>query len=36
MDMGDPDGARGILEEVIEEGSDEQKNEAETLIAQLA
>jgi len=36
MDMGDPDGARGILEEVIEEGNDEQKNEAETLIAQLA
>jgi pilus assembly protein FimV len=36
MDMGDPDGARGILEEVIEEGNDEQKNEAESLIAQLA
>jgi pilus assembly protein FimV len=36
MDMGDPDGARGILEEVIEEGSDEQKTEAETLISQLA
>jgi pilus assembly protein FimV len=36
MDMGDPDGARGILEEVIEDGNDEQKNEAETLISQLA
>jgi pilus assembly protein FimV len=36
MDMGDTDGARGILEEVIEEGSDDQKNEAENLIAQLA
>jgi len=36
MDMGDPDGARGILEEVIEEGSNEQKAEAESLISQLA
>jgi pilus assembly protein FimV len=36
MDMGDPDGARDILEEVIEEGNDEQKTEAETLISQLA
>jgi pilus assembly protein FimV len=36
MDMGDPDGARGILEEVIEEGNDDQKNEAETLISRLA
>jgi pilus assembly protein FimV len=36
MDMGDPDGARGILEEVIEEGSNEQKTEAENLISQLA
>jgi pilus assembly protein FimV len=36
MDMGDTDGARGILEEVIDEGSDEQKTEAENLISQLA
>jgi len=36
MDMGDPDGARGILEEVIEEGNDEQKTEAENLISQIA
>jgi pilus assembly protein FimV len=36
MDMGDPDGARGILEEVIEEGNDEQKTEAENLIARIA
>jgi pilus assembly protein FimV len=36
MDMGDGDGARGILEEVIEEGNDDQKDEAENLIAQLA
>jgi pilus assembly protein FimV len=36
MDMGDPDGARGILEEVIEEGNNDQKTEAENLIAQLA
>ena len=36
MDMGDPDGARGILEEVLEEGNDEQKTEAENLISQIA
>jgi len=36
MDMGDPDGARGILEEVIEEGNNDQKTEAESLISQLA
>jgi pilus assembly protein FimV len=36
MDMGDPDGAKGILEEVIEEGNNEQKTEAENLISQLA
>jgi pilus assembly protein FimV len=36
MDMGDPDGARGILEEVIEEGNNDQKTEAENLISQLA
>jgi len=36
IDMGDPDGARGILEEVIEEGNNDQKTEAESLISQLA
>jgi pilus assembly protein FimV len=36
LDMGDPDGARSILGEVMEEGNDEQKNEAEALISKLA
>ena len=36
IDMGDPDGARSILEEVLEEGDDSQKNEAEGLFAKLA
>jgi pilus assembly protein FimV len=36
LDMGDPEGARSILGEVMEEGNDEQKNEAEELISQLA
>ena len=36
LDMGDPEGARSILGEVIEEGNDEQKNEAEALISKLA
>ena len=36
LDMGDPDGARSILGEVMEEGNDEQKNEAEVLISKLA
>ena len=35
IDMGDPDGARGILEEVLGEGNDTQKQEAQTLIGQL-
>jgi len=35
MDMGDPDGARSILNEVMEEGSDAQKGEAEALLQQL-
>jgi pilus assembly protein FimV len=34
--MGDPEGARSILGEVMEEGNDEQKNEAEALISELA
>jgi pilus assembly protein FimV len=36
VDMGDSDGARGILNEVIQEGSDSQKEEAEALLARLA
>jgi len=35
MDMGDPEGARSILDEVIGEGNDEQKREAEEIISQL-
>jgi len=36
IDMGDPEGARSILEEVIEEGGADQKIEAESLISKLA
>jgi pilus assembly protein FimV len=36
LDMGDPDGARSILDEVLEEGNDAQKDEAGKLIAELA
>lgn len=36
IDMGDPDGARGILEEVISDGDEEQQQEARTLLDQLA
>lgn len=32
MDMGDMEGARGILEEVVEQGSEEQKQEARALM----
>ncbi|RMG31846.1 MAG: hypothetical protein D6721_00260 [Gammaproteobacteria bacterium] len=35
MEMGDPEGARSILQEVLEEGSREQKEEAETLLRQV-
>ena len=35
MDMGDPEGARSILDEVLEEGSSTQRQEAERLIAAL-
>jgi pilus assembly protein FimV len=35
MDMGDPDGARNILEEVLTEGSAAQKKEAQRLIESL-
>ena len=34
MDMGDMDGARDILQEVMEQGSDEQKTEAQSLLDQ--
>lgn len=36
MEMGDPDGARSILEEVMEEGSDAQKTEAQTLLQKVS
>ncbi len=35
VDMGDPEGARSILDEVVREGSAEQKQEAERLMASL-
>ena len=35
IDMGDPDGARSILDEVIEEGDATQKQEAEQLMTQI-
>ena len=35
IDMGDPEGARSILDEVMEEGNDEQKGEAEELMQQM-
>jgi len=35
LDMGDPDGARSMLEEVVAEGNDAQKAEAQRLIAEL-
>ena len=36
IDMGDSDGARGILDEVLEEGDDEQKQQAQELLAQMS
>lgn len=36
LDMGDPDGARSILGEVIEEGSDDQKSEAQEILEKIA
>jgi pilus assembly protein FimV len=36
VDMGDGDGARSILDEVMEEGDDDQKKQAEELLSQLA
>ncbi|MDX1572537.1 MAG: FimV/HubP family polar landmark protein [Methylophaga sp.] len=35
IDMGDPDGARGILREVVSEGTDEQKQRAQVLLDSL-
>ena len=35
VDMGDSEGAREILEEVILEGSDEQKTDAQSLLKKL-
>ncbi len=35
IDMGDPDGARSILDEVMEEGNDEQKKDAQSLLDQI-
>lgn len=36
IDMGDPEGARSILDEVLDEGNDQQKAEAEQLMQQIA
>jgi pilus assembly protein FimV len=36
MDMGDPEGARSILDEVMDEGNEEQKREAQDIISELA
>ncbi len=36
IDMGDPDGARSILDEVLDEGNDSQKQEAQELLQQIA
>jgi pilus assembly protein FimV len=35
IDMGDPEGAKSILEEVLLEGNDEQKSRAQTLMTEL-
>jgi pilus assembly protein FimV len=35
VDMGDPDGARSILEEVLDEGDEGQKQQAQRLIESL-
>jgi pilus assembly protein FimV len=35
IDMGDPDGAKGILQEVLEDGDDAQKSEAQSLLDKL-
>ena len=35
LDMGDPEGARSMLEEVLAEGNDAQKGEARRLMAEI-
>jgi pilus assembly protein FimV len=35
MDMGDPEGAQSILQEVVEEGDSSQREEAERLLKAL-
>ncbi|MDA3830991.1 hypothetical protein PEC18_35615 [Paucibacter sp. O1-1] len=35
LDMGDPDGAKSMLEEVMAEGSESQKSEARKLLAEI-
>ena len=36
IEMGDPEGARSILDEVMQEGNGAQKSEAQSLMAQMA
>ena len=36
IDMGDPDGAKNILDEVMDEGNDEQKDEARGIMTQMS
>lgn len=36
IDMGDPEGARSILDEVLEEGSEQQRSEAHELMSQIS
>jgi pilus assembly protein FimV len=36
IDMGDPDGAKNILDEVMDEGNDDQKDEARDIMAQMS
>lgn len=36
LDMGDPDGARSMLEEVLAEGNDSQKADAKQLMGRIA
>mgnify|MGYP001826776251 CR=1 FL=1 len=36
IEMGDKEGAKGILEEVVEEGSDAQKQEAQNMISEIS
>jgi pilus assembly protein FimV len=35
LDMGDPEGARSMLDEVMSEGNDSQKDEARKLLAEI-